>query len=1537
MEKIALFVIVFLLIAPIGINQGHSSNTVSDEATLGTGGSTSTFEEYRRDGSENRIDIPTWMIDTTWTYHEDFWVNETPGTGPLKNMTMEKQLTYTVSSIEYVDISGVDTPVYNVTFEGEIPKGEGTFEPEMIDEPVNFTVERGNTTGYILQRMDDLGVVAEFEHMFYELNITDIEGFPPILIDNINNYVHEPVVEYYDFPLTPERQFWANNTINTGGYDEIYVEGEEGDIRNHSYEEVYNRSVEVSEEAFTVEVPSGSYETSLIHETFEVDVTGEEEDSDGEWEEQSWEDGGFRKRYYNREVQNYVKQVYNTREEAPCVDWIRVLEGYEVPDNPNSLSIEPSHAAVGETVTIVGNFPEHEDEDFTLKIPMGDVDISTQADSSGYFSEEFEVPLIEDNTPSPGSFGSVGVIAQMDDAPESVYHVATLSIIEGPIRPLDPVPEDGAKDIDTELDLSVEVDHHEEGSLDVKFYDAADDSLIGSDSVEAGTRAYTSWDELEQGTTYGWYAEADDGEFISKSEVWKFTTFSENTLTINIEGEGSTDPPEGTHPYDEGEEVVVTATPADGWYFEEWTGDHEGTDEEITIIMDEDKEITANFESHFNTLTIDAVGNGSVEVDGMEVDTPYEEEYEHGTEVEIEAVPDDGWYFDIWTGDHEEIDKEITITMDGEKDLTAKFGELLDHLLTIDIEGEGTTVPRRGRHPYNDGEDVTIAATPDQGWFFSNWTGDHPEGEEENKTINITMDDNKTVTAHFGIHRYELIIDIQGEGNTDPEEGVHTYEYGTEIDITAIPEVGWFFNYWSGDTSNITEGAVTNPEIIVTVTGDMELTAHFEEGPFPPVDPYPEDESVDVSVAPRLSVYVEHELEEDIDVTFYDASNDRILGTEENIESGSHAEIIWDGLDHGKVYQWYARSRDGRYTATSETWNFTTTGLHNLTIDVEGEGSTVPSRGTHRYVPGENVSIEAIPDIGWYFSGWTGDHESTEDEINITMDQDKYITANFEEYVTLTVTGDGEGSIEVDGEEKALPYFERYRQGSVITIEAISEDSWYFSGWTGDHEGTEDEINMTMDADKSLQANFEEYFTLEVREITGEGTVDVDGEMIEVPFERKYVRGEEVELQAVPEEGWAFVDWDGIDAEDNETELEMSEDIMVKNVLFKEYFNLEIQEISGEGTVYMDGEMIEVPFERKYIQGEEVELQAVPEEGWTFVEWDGDHPLSAEVITITMDDDKTLQAFFEIIEDDYVLNLNIEGEGSVSISEGTHTFEPGEQVILIAKAEDGWEFTRWTGDHFGIEHEITITMYDDKDITAHFQEMEKEPAHFEIEVTHYNGEVKEGEKVVVHYTVKNTGEVGDTQYIRLKADGETVGIYRGLDLDPNESYNGTLEWETDRAGEYEITLDSADSSIRIGTVTVEEQKILPVPLWSILLILMIVAVALVIMVKKGMILKDEDFKTSLKDFEEEENINDEDAESVDVLNEKISKYEKYLERSESLEEEKELLKSKLRDGEVDQESYDESIRSIRSEKTEVQEKLDELTDEISYEKYERSF
>jgi uncharacterized repeat protein (TIGR02543 family) len=69
--------------------------------------------------------------------------------------------------------------------------------------------------------------------------------------------------------------------------------------------------------------------------------------------------------------------------------------------------------------------------------------------------------------------------------------------------------------------------------------------------------------------------------------------------------------------------------------------------------------------------------------------------------------------------------------------------------------------------------------------------------------------------------------------------------------------------------------------------------------------------------------------------------------------------------------------------------------LCQLTISVGTGGTTDPLPGTYSYNYGIEVSIRAIADSKYRFSGWSGDASGTNNPLTITMDADKSITASF--------------------------------------------------------------------------------------------------------------------------------------------------------------------------------------------------------------------------------------------------------------------------------------------------------------------------------------------------------------------------------------------------------------------------------------------------------------------------------------------------------------------------------------------------------------
>lgn len=69
----------------------------------------------------------------------------------------------------------------------------------------------------------------------------------------------------------------------------------------------------------------------------------------------------------------------------------------------------------------------------------------------------------------------------------------------------------------------------------------------------------------------------------------------ERTLTIEVVGDGTTDPAPGVYTYEDGDTVTVRATPSQGSVSRGWVGDATSTADELRIRLDGDQNVTALF------------------------------------------------------------------------------------------------------------------------------------------------------------------------------------------------------------------------------------------------------------------------------------------------------------------------------------------------------------------------------------------------------------------------------------------------------------------------------------------------------------------------------------------------------------------------------------------------------------------------------------------------------------------------------------------------------------------------------------------------------------------------------------------------------------------------------------------------------------------------------------------------------------------------------------------------------------------------------
>jgi hypothetical protein len=137
-----------------------------------------------------------------------------------------------------------------------------------------------------------------------------------------------------------------------------------------------------------------------------------------------------------------------------------------------------------------------------------------------------------------------------------------------------------------------------------------------------------------------------------------------------------------------------------------------------------------------------------------------------------------------------------------------------------------------------------------------------------------------------------------------------------------------------------------------------------------------------------------------------------------------------------------------------------------------------------------------------------------------------------------------------------------------------------------------------------------------------------------------------------------------------------------------------------------------------YEASAEVELFAVPDEHYEFVEWTGDVSTIDNVYSaatnITMNDSYSITANFELKEGWYSLTISSTEGGSVTEpGEGIFTRAANTTVGLVAEADEDYEFDRWTGDVSTVGNvtatETTIAMNASYSITASFKSWYPEP------------------------------------------------------------------------------------------------------------------------------------------------------------------------------------------------------------------------------------
>jgi len=267
---------------------------------------------------------------------------------------------------------------------------------------------------------------------------------------------------------------------------------------------------------------------------------------------------------------------------------------------------------------------------------------------------------------------------------------------------------------------------------------------------------------------------------------------------------------------DEGEQLQITASANEHWVFSGWQGDHTGTSNPASILMDRDKSVTAMFEKRDYPLsvTVNHEDGGYVEERLVNSKTT---DYPHESVVELTAIANDGWEFTGWSGDLSGAENPQTVTVTGPVNVTANF----EQLVVVTVEGNGTveiefldSASKTASTSSNADRRARITAIPEEDWVFAAWDGDI--SESENPAI-ITFQDKIDVQAIFVPENAAWIVQTQIEGNN---RNLRTMYFTDEMN-------GWIFGN-EGRFLRTADGGENWAELNIGIDG-LAYGVHFTD------------------------------------------------------------------------------------------------------------------------------------------------------------------------------------------------------------------------------------------------------------------------------------------------------------------------------------------------------------------------------------------------------------------------------------------------------------------------------------------------------------------------------------------------------------------------------------------------------------------------------------------------------------------------------------------------------------------------------------
>jgi hypothetical protein len=151
---------------------------------------------------------------------------------------------------------------------------------------------------------------------------------------------------------------------------------------------------------------------------------------------------------------------------------------------------------------------------------------------------------------------------------------------------------------------------------------------------------------------------------------------------------------------------------------------------------------------------------------------------------------------------------------------------------------------------------------------------------------------------------------------------------------------------------------------------------------------------------------------------------------------------------------------DGSTPVPEELYTLSVTAIGNGTVSYTQAGAD------GGYKKGEVVVLTAEPSDGWRFDHWEGGVSGIQTTVSTEINSNLSVTAVFIQQFKLVMSKTGNGTVTID------PDLNEYDKDQQVTVTAVPDSGWSFDHWSGSITSTDNPLQITMDADKTITAVF---------------------------------------------------------------------------------------------------------------------------------------------------------------------------------------------------------------------------------------------------------------------------------------------------------------------------------------------------------------------------------------------------------------------------------------------------------------------------------